>query len=52
MNKYQLARLSRGKARSRAPIISGRRKFPNTFGMDGIRKNQTMITPWMVKARL
>ena len=49
---YQLSRLSRGKARSRAPIISGIRKLPKVFGIDGIRKNQTMITPCSVKARL
>ena len=30
----------------------GRRKFPSTVGMEGIRKNQTMITPWIVNRRL
>ena len=49
---YQLARLSRGKATSRAPIINGRRKFPSTVGTEGIRKNHTMITPCMVKSLL
>jgi hypothetical protein len=49
---YQEIRFSFGKARSRAPIISGSRKFPKVFGMDGMRKNQTMITPCRVKARL
>ena len=52
MKTYQLIRLSRGKAMSRAPIISGMRKFPSTLGIDGIRKNQTMITPCMVKSLL
>ena len=37
---YQLARLSRGKARSRAPIIKGTRKFPKTAGIDGIKKKE------------
>ena len=35
-----------------APIISGIRKLPKVSGIDGIRKNQTMITPCSVKARL
>ena len=48
MNKYQLARLSRGNARSRAPIISGTMKLPSVFGIDGIRKNHTMMMPCMV----
>ena len=39
------ARFSRGNARSRAPIISGIRKLPSIAGIDGIRKNHTMITP-------
>ena len=38
-------RLSRGNAMSRAPIMIGIRKFPRTLGIDGIKKNQTMITP-------
>ena len=32
MNRYQLSRLSRGKARSLAPIISGTRKLPKRVG--------------------
>ena len=52
MNRYQLARLSRGNARSRAPIISGSIKLPSVLGIDGIRKNHTMITPCMVNSRL
>ena len=52
MNTYQLVRLSFGKARSLAPIISGIRKLPKVAGIDGIRKNQTITTPWMVKALL
>ena len=32
MKIYQLNRFSRGKARSRAPIISGTRKLPSTAG--------------------
>src|SRR2546421_8942759 len=45
---YQLSRLSLGKARSRAPIISGTRKLPSTFGIEGIRKNHTITTPCIV----
>ena len=52
MKRYQLKRFKRGKATSRAPIISGITKFPNTAGMDGMRKNQTISTPWMVKSLL
>ena len=40
--RYQLARLSFGKATSGAPIISGSRKLPSVVGMSGTRKNQTM----------
>jgi hypothetical protein len=50
--RYQLARLSLGNARSRAPIISGMTKFPIVVGTAGIRKNQTITTPWMVNRRL
>jgi hypothetical protein len=32
----------RGKARSLAPIMRGRRKFPSVAGIDGMRK-KTMI---------
>ena len=46
---YQLSRLIRGNARSLAPIIGGIRKLPSTAGTDGIRKKNTMITPWSVK---
>src|SRR5262249_32572785 len=52
MNKDQLARLRRGKARSRAPIISGTRKLPSTVGIEGIKKNQTMMTPCTVNSLL
>ena len=52
MKIYHEARLSRGKARSFAPIISGSRKFPSTVGIEGIRKNQTIITPCSVNRRL
>ena len=52
MKTYQLSRFSRGKATSRAPIISGSRKLPSVVGIDGTRKNHTMMTPWKVKARL
>jgi hypothetical protein len=52
MKRYQLSRLIRGKARSRAPIIRGMRKFPSVAGMDGIRKKKTMITPCSVKSLL
>ncbi len=30
----------------------GSTKFPSTAGIDGIRKNQTMITPWAVNSLL
>ena len=43
---YQLSRFSLGKARSRAPIIRGRRKLPSTVGTTGTRKNHTMMMPW------
>ena len=49
---YQLARLSLGKARSLAPIISGIRKFPSTAGIDGMRKKKIIITPCMVNSLL
>jgi hypothetical protein len=52
MKTYQLARFSFGNARSLAPIIMGTRKFPSVFGMEGIRKNQTMMMPCMVKSLL
>jgi hypothetical protein len=52
MNRYQLARLSRGNARSRAPIIKGIRKFPSVVGMEGTRNHHTINTPWMVNALL
>ena len=52
MNRYQLNKLSRGKARSLAPIISGIMKLPIVAGIDGMRKNHTMITPCMVNRRL
>ena len=35
MNRYQLARLSRGNARSRAPSISGVTKLPSVTGIAG-----------------
>ena len=43
-SRYQLSRLSLGKARSRAPIMIGRKKFPSTAGMDGIRKKKIIAT--------
>ncbi len=49
---YQLNRFSLGNATSLAPIINGSRKLPNVFGIDGTRKNQTMITPCSVNIRL
>ena len=49
---YQLSRLSRGKARSLAPIIIGTKKLPSTAGIDGIRKKKTMIMPCIVKSLL
>ena len=52
MNTYQLARLSLGNARSLVPIIIGMKKFPNTAGTAGIRKKNSIITPWAVNDRL
>jgi hypothetical protein len=52
MYRYQLSRFRRGKARSRAPIISGIRKLPSTDGIDGIRNSHTMMTPWAVNSLL
>ena len=46
MVRYQLNRLSRGNATSGAPIINGKRKLPNVLGIDGTRKNHTMMMPW------
>ena len=42
----------RGKARSRAPIMIGIRKFPSVAGMDGTRKKNTMMIPCMVNSLL
>ena len=49
---YQLSRLSRGNARSFAPIMIGTRKLPSTAGIDGIRKKKTMTTPCIVNSLL
>ena len=49
---YQLARFSLGNARSFAPSIIGIRKLPSVVGIDGIRKNQTMMIPCMVNSLL
>ena len=49
---YQLSRLIRGKARSRAPIMIGRKKFPRTAGIDGTMKKKTITIPWSVNIRL
>ena len=49
---YQLIKFNFGKATSRAPIIIGRTKIPRTAGIDGMRKNQTINTPWRVKSLL
>jgi hypothetical protein len=42
----------RGSARSFAPIIIGRKKFPKTAGIAGIRKKNTMIIPCCEKTLL
>ncbi len=52
MKIYQLSRLSRGNATSLAPIMIGMMKLPNVAGIDGIRKNHTITTPWMVNSLL
>jgi len=49
---YQLARFRRGKARSRAPIMMGRKKLPSTAGIDGMRKKKIIATACMVKSLL
>ena len=49
--RYQEARLSLGKARSGAPIIIGSRKLPKVVGIDGTRKNHTMMMPCMENSR-
>ncbi len=52
MNRYQVVRLSLGKATSLAPTRMGRKKFPKTAGTPGITKRKIMITPWSVKRAL
>ena len=52
MKRYQLIRFSFGKATSFAPIMRGMMKFPNTAGIDGIRKKKIMTMPCMEKATL
>ena len=42
----------RGNAMSGAPIMIGTKKLPNVFGIDGSRKNHTMITPCSVNSLL
>src|SRR4051812_28803061 len=49
---YQVAKLILGKARSRAPIIIGSKKFPNVVGIDGTRKKNTITMPWAVNSLL
>jgi hypothetical protein len=49
---YQLIRLIFGNATSREPIISGIRKLPSVVGIEGTRKNHTIIMPWMLNIRL
>src|ERR1039458_6483616 len=51
-SRYQLSRLSLGNARSRAPIMIGRKKFPSTAGIDGIRKKKIIDTACMVNSLL
>ena len=52
MYMYQLSRLIFGNARSRAPSISGSRKFPSTAGTDGTRNRKIITMPCMVKSLL
>ena len=42
----------RGKARSLAPIMIGRTKFPNTDGMAGTMNMKIMTTPCSENIRL
>ena len=51
-NRYQDKRLRRGNATSCAPIIIGTRKLPRVAGMDGTKKNQTIMMPCSVNSRL
>ena len=51
-SRYQLNRLILGNARSLAPIIIGRKKFPRVAGIEGIRKKKIMITPCSVNSLL
>ncbi len=52
MKTYQLRRLSRGKARSFAPIIIGTKKLPITAGIDGMRNMKIITMPCIVKSLL
>jgi hypothetical protein len=52
MNTYQLSRFRRGKATSRAPIMTGTRKLPMTAGMEGTRKKKIITMPCIVKSLL
>jgi len=51
-SRYQLNRLMRGNARSRAPIIMGKKKFPRVAGMEGMRKKKIITTPCIVNSLL
>ena len=50
--RYQDSRLRRGNATSGAPIIIGSMKLPMVDGIDGTKKNHTMMMPCIVKRRL
>ena len=52
MKMYQLSRLSRGNARSFAPIMIGTKKLPKTAGIDGIRKMKIITMPCIVNSLL
>jgi hypothetical protein len=50
--KYQDSRFSLGNATSLAPIMIGRKKFPNTAGRPGSTNMKIMMTPCTVKKAL
>ena len=50
-NQYDSA-FSRGNAMSRAPIISGTRKFAEARPRTGRRTRKIIVVPWIVKSSL
>ena len=52
MNRYHDSRLIRGKATSLAPIMMGKKKFPNDAARPGMTNRKIMITPCRVNRAL